>query len=105
MHIVLSPQWRTEPLQVTKQGDVLTINGEAFDFSSLPEGAEIADVPSEFVVCAAEHPVERVGGKIFIALIRPYGAKSPAADARSLVLEDAADGVIINYDGEKHVAA
>ena len=39
MQITLTPQRRDDTLTLTRSGDVLTINGEAFDFAAIPEGA------------------------------------------------------------------
>jgi len=41
MHITLIPQRRATPLTVTRNGDILTLNGETFDFSPLPDGATL----------------------------------------------------------------
>lgn len=71
MIINLSPQRRDDGLAVTKSGDVLTINGETFDFSDLPEGATIpaGEVPCDWIV----GPVERVGGELRLSIILPVG--------------------------------
>lgn len=60
-----------DDLIVTKSGDVLTINGEVFDFSSLPDGAEIPayTIPCEWIT----GPVERLGGKLYLTLRLPHG--------------------------------
>ena len=70
MRISFSPQLRAATLLVEKQGDILTINGESFDFSSLPDGATIpdGDVPCAFIV----GPVERIGGALQLCLCLPY---------------------------------
>ena len=39
MKITLSPMRRDDQLTLSKSGDALTLNGEAFDFSGLPNGA------------------------------------------------------------------
>lgn len=71
MKITLSPQRRNDALTVTKAGDMLTINGEPFDFSDLPDGATIpaGEVPSEWIV----GPVDRVSGELRLTLILPHG--------------------------------
>ncbi|WP_282374580.1 MULTISPECIES: hypothetical protein, partial [Pseudomonas] len=48
MIIKLSPQRRDDELIVSKRSDVLTINGERFDFRGVPEGAVL---PSSAVDC------------------------------------------------------
>lgn len=85
MGISFSPQRRDDVLSVIKQGDVLTINAQSFDFSSLPDGAVIpaGEVPCDWIV----GPVERVEGEIHLTLIAPYrvgnrhvGAPPPLID-------------------------
>lgn len=57
-------------LELSRAGDVLTINGDTIDFSALPEGATIEDG-------AALHPklvgpIDRIGGKIHLTICLPY---------------------------------
>ncbi len=70
--VVLSPQRRDDLLEVPKAGDALTINGVAFDFSALPDGATVpaGDVPCERLV----GPVERIAGELHLNLILPHRA-------------------------------
>lgn len=69
MLITLSPQVRYDTLTMSVDGDVLTINGEDYDFSPLTEGAELpADaVDSPFVVGV----VTRVSGELRVTVILP----------------------------------
>lgn len=74
MHINLSPYvplpGSEDALIVSKASDTLAINGEAFDFSSLPDGATI---PADEVPCASiVGPVERIDGKLHLMLRLPY---------------------------------
>ena len=74
MRINLIPHIPTnsaDTLAVTKNGDVLTINGEAFDFSMVPDGGTIPAgvVPCEFIV----GPIERINGALHLTLILPIG--------------------------------
>ncbi len=70
MRISLSPQLRDDSLIVSVSGDVLTVNGEVFDFTPLPEGATLPRdaVDSEWFA----GPVSRTGGQIEVTLILPY---------------------------------
>jgi hypothetical protein len=79
MRIKLQPQRRDDALSVYKSGDVLTINDEPFDFSSLPDGATIpeGEVPCEWIV----GPVDRVDGELHLSLILPHGPNPSAAVA------------------------
>lgn len=71
MRISFSPQRRDETVTVVKTGDILTINGDAFDFSDLPDGATIpaGAVPCEFIA----GPVERIEGELHLMLLLPHG--------------------------------
>ena len=72
MHIKLSPQRRDDQITVIKSGDTLSVNGEVFDFSAIPEGATLpADaISSEFF----SGPVERIEGVLHLTLTLPHGA-------------------------------
>ncbi|WP_252959002.1 hypothetical protein [Pseudomonas simiae] len=71
MLIKLSPCRCDELLKVSKRGDVLTINGERFDFRALPEGAVLpaSAVECDFVV----GDVMRQNGELIITLLLPCG--------------------------------
>ncbi|MQW37416.1 hypothetical protein [Sinorhizobium meliloti] len=92
MRINLSPQRRDDAIEVSKAGDILTINGAPFDFSSLPEGATIhaGDVPCEWIA----GPIERVGGKLHLTLILSHGPGPSQAVAFPAPIIDPPDGVI-----------
>lgn len=102
MHVSFSPMRRADALVVSKAGDVLTINGEAFDFSSLPDGATLpaGTVPCEWI----SGPVERIGGEIHLTLILPHGPKPSQAVAFPAPLTVTADGPISIPEGS-HVDA
>jgi len=79
-----------QPLQVSVQGDVLTINGEDYDLSPLPEGGEL---PSEAIpgeVFAG--PIKREGGMIEVALRFPV---APVASEAARFPEP----IIVTNDG------
>lgn len=92
MRIELSPQRRPGALEVSKSGDALTINGEVFDFSSLPDGATIpaGEVPCDFIA----GPVERIDGDIHLTLLLPHGPNPPEAVAFPVPIIDPPDGLI-----------
>lgn len=93
MKINLSPQRRDDILEVSKAGDVLTINGDVFDFSSLPDGATIPDgeVPCAFI----SGPVERIEGDLHLTLILPHGINPSEAVAFPSPIADPPDGSIV----------
>lgn len=66
MKITFTPQYRFDPLALSKNGDVLTINGEDFDFSPLPDGYSV-----EAVSACIIGPVARVDGKLKITIACP----------------------------------
>lgn len=75
MHITFSPMRRDGPITVSRAGDSLTIDGEAFDFSPLPEGATLP--PEAIGGDWFAGPVERISGVLHLTLILPHGADAP----------------------------
>lgn len=71
MRITLSPVRLDETLVASLAGDVLTLNGEPFDFSALPEGAKLPTeaIDSEWIV----GPVSRIDGELHLTLRLPHG--------------------------------
>ncbi|SER03916.1 hypothetical protein [Thalassovita taeanensis] len=77
MKITLIPQRRNEVLDLSRSGDTLTINGETFDLSGIPEGASL---PRDAVSCDwLASDIERVDGTLRLSLILPHGATAPDA--------------------------
>ncbi|GHC41733.1 hypothetical protein GCM10007291_49540 [Gemmobacter nanjingensis] len=71
MIITLSPIRSDASLTLTRQGDTLIINGVAYDFGPLAEGATL---PREAVQCDwLASDVTRINGKIRLTLILPHG--------------------------------
>jgi len=71
MQISFSPFRSDAALTLSRQGDVLTIDGADLDFGPLPEGAVL---PREAVNCdwlASE--VTRIDGVIHLTLLLPHG--------------------------------
>ncbi len=71
MQISYSPQRRDVSLSLSKLGDVLMVNGEAFDLSVVPDGATLPQeaISSDWFA----GPVERIGGELHISLFLPHG--------------------------------
>lgn len=90
MLITLSPQRRDDALTVSRQGDILTINSESFDFSTLPDGATIAaeNSPCPWII----GPIERIDGKLHLTLLLPHGPNPSNAVAFPEPIIDPADG-------------
>lgn len=93
MIINLSPQRRDDALVVSKTGDILTINGERYDFSTLPDGATL---PRGTVPCAfLDGDVERIDGQLVLTLLLPHGPNPPPHVAFPDPIIDPPDGEII----------
>ena len=90
MKITLSPQRRDDTLTVIKQGDTLTINGTAYDFTQLPDGGTLpADaVDCEYIVGS----VDRVDGELELTLLLPHGANASEAARFPEPIINPADG-------------
>jgi len=92
MQINLSPQRRDDTLTVTKQGDTLTINGTAYDFSVVPDGATL---PKEATDCAwLASDVERIDGVLHLTLLLPHGANASQAARFPQPIINPADGAL-----------
>jgi hypothetical protein len=60
---------------VTRSGDTLTIDGESFDFSGVPDGATL---PAEAIASDwFPGPVERIVGVLHLTLRLSHGANAP----------------------------
>jgi histidinol phosphatase-like PHP family hydrolase len=92
MKINLSPQRRDDTLTVTKQSDVLTINGTEYDFTDLPDGGTLpADaVDSDFVIGS----VNRVNGELELTLLLPHSADASEAARFPEPIIDPVDGEV-----------
>ena len=92
MNITLIPQRRDDTLAVSKQGDTLTVNGTAYDFSVIPDGATL---PASAVNC--QHltgSVERINGVLNLSLLLPHGANPSQAQAFPKPIINPADGAL-----------
>lgn len=92
MIITFSPTRSDAQLNLSKTGDVITINGEAFDFSMLPDGALLPReaISSDWLVS----DVERINGIIQFTMILPHGADAPAEMRQPTFMEITEDGPI-----------
>ncbi len=77
MKITFSPILWDEALSLTKQGEILTINGNALDFSGVLEGQPQDSAAFETSWITGE--VSRVGGIIHLTLRLPHGHDASAA--------------------------
>lgn len=90
MKINISPQVRPDALEVLKAGDKLTVNGEVFDFTQLPDGAVLpaAAVNCEFII----GDVWREGGELQLTLLLPIAWDAPESCAFPEPILNPADG-------------
>ena len=92
MHITLIPQRRDDTLVVSKSSDTLTINGAAYDFSVVTEGATL---PASATDCPfLTGNIERINGVLRLSLILPHGPNPSQAVAFPAALVNPADGVL-----------
>ena len=93
MRIEFRPIIMDFALAVTKAGDLLTINGESFDFSALPAGGMVpaGEVPCDFIV----GPVERdEDDGLSVTLLLPCRYDAPPARLNPSPIISPPDGPI-----------
>lgn len=92
MIIKFSPSRCDETLKVSKRGDVLTINGERFDFRGIPEGAVLptSAVDCRFVI----GDIPRVNGELTITLLLPCGPDATDAANYPFDIVSPPDGTV-----------
>jgi hypothetical protein len=92
MQITFSPVRDDRALTLARKGDALIINGEAFDFARLPEGAVL---PASAIASAwFTGSVRRAKGEIQMSLILPHGARAPQERLFPKPLRVTTDGAI-----------
>lgn len=106
MQIIFSPMRREDRIDLAVTGDTLTINGEDFDFSPIPEGATL---PREAIACDwIAGDVERdAGGDLTVPLILPHGADAAQETLFPAPMTVASDGPVTlpSYEAEEETAA
>jgi len=92
MQITLTPQRRDDRLSLSREGDVLILNGEAFDFAAIPEGGTL---PRDAVACDwLASDVTRTEGVLHLTLILPHGVDAPQATLFPAALTLTGDGPV-----------
>lgn len=90
MIIKLSPQRRDDEIKVSKRSDVLTINGERFDFRPVTEGATL---PAAAIRCPwIIGEVTRTNGELILTLILPHSAEASEAALHPMDIISPPDG-------------
>ncbi|MBV4552261.1 hypothetical protein HU742_014035 [Pseudomonas sp. SWRI102] len=93
MRIILSPQRRDDTFEVTKAGDVLTVNGEGFDFSPVGEGDTLPREAINSIWFAG--PVDRTQGELILTLLFPIPRNYSQAQAFPAPLENVPEGPVV----------
>lgn len=75
MRITYSPVEGLAPIELSVEGDVLTINGVAYDFSALADGDSIPFVALAEPLIVSD--VVRIGGVVELTVILPHGQNAP----------------------------
>ncbi|WP_077046628.1 hypothetical protein [Pseudomonas sp. KK4] len=93
MRINLSPQRRDDTLEVIKTGDVLTVNGEDFDFSPIGNGDTLpaSAIASEWFF----DKVDRIDGELVLTLILPNPFNYSPEQAFPVPLENVPEGLVV----------
>jgi len=92
MIIRFSPSLRDYPLDMDREGDVLMLNGEVFDFSPLLEGATL---PAEAISSEwFKGEVTRVGGELEMTILLPHGLNAPESTRFATELVVTEDGTV-----------
>jgi len=93
MIIKLSPQRRDDTLEVFRSGAVLTINGEAFDFSQMADGDTLpaSAISSPWLF----GQVDNVDGELELTLILPLPANYSQEQAFPIPLENVPNGPVV----------
>ncbi len=92
MKINLSPRGSLDTLQVVKSGDILTVNGEAFDFSRMADGDTLPASAISSVWFMDK--VDRVGDELELTLTLPLPANYSPEQAFPVPLVDVPDGPV-----------
>ena len=92
MKITLTPVNMAAHLTLERAGDVLTINGTAYDFGALPDGATLPRAAVDCQWLASD--VERAGGALHLTLTLPHGPNAPPETRFPAPVIDPHDGPV-----------
>lgn len=93
MRIKLSPQRRDDTLSMSKLGNVLTLNGEAFDYSRMADGdtLPVSAISSEWFA----GDVNMIDGELVLTIILPNPINYSQEQAFPVDLVDVPDGPVV----------
>ncbi|MBP4000691.1 hypothetical protein [Pseudomonas koreensis] len=92
MRIKLSPSRMDSRLEVVRAGDVLTVNGEVFNFKSVGEGDTLPQAAIHSDWFAGD--VVRIDGELELTLILPLPINYSPEQAFPVPLENVPDGQV-----------
>jgi hypothetical protein len=93
MRIKLSPQRREDVLDVVKAGNVLYVNGEAFDFTPMGDGDTLPSAAITSVWFVGD--VDQEGGELTLTLLLPLPWNYSPEQAFPADLVDVPDGPVV----------
>lgn len=93
MKINLTPQRREDTLEVIKQGNILVVNGETFDFSPMADGDTLPATAINSIWFL--NKVERIGGELELTLLLPNPWNYSQEQAFPVPLVDVPDGPVL----------
>ncbi len=93
MRIKLSPQRREDTLAVVKAGNILTVNGEVFDFSQMKDGDTLPQSAIRSEWFAGD--VDNIGGELTLTLLLPLPANFSQEQAFPVDLTNVPDGPVV----------
>ncbi|MHC8299631.1 hypothetical protein [Pseudomonas sp. ZS1P83] len=92
MRIKLSPKRCDDTLSVVRSGDVLTVNGEQFDFSQMSDGDTLPWTAIKSIWFAGD--VEKIDGELTLTMFLPNPWNYSPEQAFPVDLVDVPDGPV-----------
>lgn len=93
MLIYLSPKFSDDRIEVSVVGDIITINGEAFDFSPLAPGATLPYAAINSPHFAGD-VLRDSAGELIVTLLYPHGTTAPYDSRFPLPISVTEDGPV-----------
>lgn len=93
MRIILDPQRRDDLLEVVKNGDILLVNGEPFDFSPIGEGDTLPATAIQSAWFSGD--IDRINGELVVRLWLPNPWNYSQEQAFPVPLEAVPDGPVV----------
>ena len=92
MKIHWSPIRMDETYVLEREGDTLIVDGEVFDFSTMPDGSTLpAEAIGNKFFCG---PAEKIAGELHFTMLLPHGPNASEAARFPAVLDVTEDGIV-----------